>query len=280
MDTDLDPNLDARQPHIGDAWGRVLARCWDAGAAPWSGVEVIERDDGMIEAHDASRYFAEPQDWSELERWGWEQAAGRILDVGCGGGRHAVPWLALGREVVGLEPSPEAVRVSRERGVEAVIGSVPTLPEGLGVFDTIALFGNNLGLLGGPAQAPEVLAALASVARPGARLIGKGMDPVEGGGAHAEYHAWNLRRGRPAGSCASGCGTARRRRRGSTIGSLRRTKSPPSSPSRCGPWRPWSATRPAPATSPACATEYLCLDAGPVVGGHDRCSPTTGLGQG
>lgn len=199
MDTDLDPSLDARQPHIGDAWGRVLARCWDAGAAPWSGVEVIERDDGMIEAHDASRYFAEPQDWSELERWGWEQAAGRILDVGCGGGRHAVPWLALGREVVGLEPSPEAVRVSRERGVEAVIGSVPTLPEGLGVFDTIALFGNNLGLLGGPAQAPEVLAALASVARPGARLIGKGMDPVEGGGAHAEYHAWNLRRGRARG---------------------------------------------------------------------------------
>ncbi|MGV9385526.1 class I SAM-dependent methyltransferase [Nonomuraea sp. NPDC003707] len=200
MDTDpaaLNPY--PRQPRIDDAFGRILARCWDAGAAPWSAVEVIERDDGLIAANDASRYFAEPEHWSDLERWGWEQAAGRILDVGCGGGRHAVPWLALGQEVVGLEPSPEAVRVSRERGVEAVIGLVPSLPEGLGEFDTIALFGNNLGLLGGPAQALEVLAALAAVARPGAQLIGSGMDPGDGGAGHADYHAWNLRRGRARG---------------------------------------------------------------------------------
>ncbi|KOU18267.1 hypothetical protein ADK52_30725 [Streptomyces sp. WM6372] len=199
MDTDPATNSGPQQPRIDDAFGHILARCWDADAAPWSAVEVIERDDGLIEANDASRYFAEPGQWSDLERWGWEQPAGRILDVGSGGGRHSVPWLALGREVVGLEPSPEAARVSRGRGVDTVIGSVPSLPEGLGTFDTIALFGNNLGLLGGPEQAPEVLTALAAVARPGARLIGTGMDPGDGGAAHAEYHAWNLRRGRAPG---------------------------------------------------------------------------------
>ncbi|MFD9791550.1 class I SAM-dependent methyltransferase [Streptomyces sp. NPDC059070] len=199
MDTNLDLHPEMRQPRIGDAVGRVMGRCWDAGAAPWSAVEVIERDDGLIEANDASRYFDAPERWSDLERWGWEQATGRILDVGSGGGRHAVPWVELGRQVVGLEPSPEAVRVSRERGVETVVGEVPNLPEGLGMFDTIALFGNNLGLLGGPVQAPEILAALATVARPGARLIGKGMDPLYGAEAHAEYHAWNLSRGRARG---------------------------------------------------------------------------------
>ncbi|MFI9847798.1 DUF899 family protein [Nonomuraea sp. NPDC051941] len=40
--------------------------------------------------------------------------------MGCGGGRHAVPWLALGHEVVGLEPSPEAVCVSRSRDVTLI----------------------------------------------------------------------------------------------------------------------------------------------------------------
>jgi hypothetical protein len=80
-----------------------------------------------------------------------------------------------------------------------VVGAVPSLPAGLEGFDTIALFGNNLGLLGGPGQAPQVLAALAAVARPGARLIGTGTDPGDGGTAHADYHAWNLRRGRARG---------------------------------------------------------------------------------
>ncbi|MEU6575865.1 class I SAM-dependent methyltransferase [Streptomyces sp. NPDC046805] len=192
-------DLDPKQPRIDDAFGRILARCWEAGTAPWSAVEVIERDDGLIAAHDASRYFREPEQWTALDRWAWEQATGRILDVGCGGGRHAVPWLARGHEVVGVDASPEAVRITRERGVEALVGSVPCLPEGLGEFDTIVLFGNNLGLLAGPDQAPQVLAALAAVARPGTRLIGTGTDPGDGGTAHADYHAWNLSRGRARG---------------------------------------------------------------------------------
>ncbi|PRX63194.1 methyltransferase family protein [Nonomuraea fuscirosea] len=186
-------------PRIGDAFGHILARCWDAGATPWSAVEVIERDDALISTGDASRYFTEPERWPDLERHVWAQATGRILDVGCGGGRHAVPWSAQGHEVMGLDPSPEAVRVSGERGVKAVVGSVPSLPDGLGQFDTIALLGNNLGLLAGPAQAPAVLASLAAVARPGARLIGSGTDPGDGGTAHAAYHACNLRRGRARG---------------------------------------------------------------------------------
>lgn len=193
----MDPS--PKQPRIDDAFGRILARCWAADTAPWSAVEVIERHDGLIVANDASRYFSEPEQWSSLDRWAWEQAAGRILDVGCGGGRHAVAWVARGHEVVGVDASPEAVRITRERGAEAVVGSVPSLPAGLGMFDTIALSGDNLGLLGGPEQAPQVLAALAAVARPGARLIGTGTDPGDGGTDHAEYHAWNLSCGRARG---------------------------------------------------------------------------------
>ncbi|WP_425825416.1 class I SAM-dependent methyltransferase [Streptomyces fractus] len=186
-------------PRVDDAFGRILARCWQAGATPWSAVEVIERDDGLIRANDAARYFLTREEWPALEQWAWAQAAGRVLDVGCGGGRHAVEWLARGHEVVGLDSSPEAVRVTRERGVEAVVGSVPELPDGLGRFDTVALMGNNLGLLGGPDQAPQVLAALAAASHPGALLIGSGSDPGDGGTEHGAYHARNLRHGRARG---------------------------------------------------------------------------------
>ncbi|OIV38539.1 hypothetical protein BIV57_05240 [Mangrovactinospora gilvigrisea] len=190
--------MDDTQPSLDDAFGRILARCWAAGAAPWSAVEIIERDDALLGAGDAARYFAEPDAWSPLERSGWELATGRILDVGCGGGRHAVAWAAKGLEVVGVDPSPGAVRVTRERGVDAVEGSVAQLPRDLGAFDTLALFGNGLGLLAGPAQAPAVLAALAAAARPGAVLLGMGTDPGDDP-AHAAYHARNLRRGRARG---------------------------------------------------------------------------------
>ncbi|MCX4835478.1 methyltransferase domain-containing protein [Streptomyces sp. NBC_01016] len=186
-------------PRTSDAFGHVLARCWQAGATPWSAVEIIERDDGLIRANDAARYFGAREEWPTLEQWAWAQATGRVLDVGCGGGRHAVEWLGRGHEVVGVDPSAEAVRITRERGVEAVVASLPELPDGLGRFDTIALMGNNLGLLGGPDRAPRVLATLAAVSRPGALLIASGSDPGDGGTDHRAYHARNLRHGRARG---------------------------------------------------------------------------------
>uniref|UniRef100_UPI003F498ED2 hypothetical protein n=1 Tax=Nonomuraea sp. CA-252377 TaxID=3240003 RepID=UPI003F498ED2 len=58
---------------------------------------MIERDDGLIAANDAPRYFAEPEHWSGLERWGWEQAAGRILDVPNRSLQRPLVVLAVGR---------------------------------------------------------------------------------------------------------------------------------------------------------------------------------------
>ncbi|MGY0020896.1 class I SAM-dependent methyltransferase [Streptomyces sp. YJ-C3] len=190
-----------RQPRLGDAFGSILARCWAAGAVPYSSVEVVERDDGLISANDPARYFAAPEAWSDLERWAWEQATGRILDVGCGGGRHAAPWARKGLDVLGLDSSPGVVGIMRERGLTAQLGSLPQLPDGLGTFETIALFGNNLGLLGGPDRAPAVLRALAEVARPGTRILGTAHDPSGGESVshHAAYFAWNRERGRSPG---------------------------------------------------------------------------------
>jgi SAM-dependent methyltransferase len=119
---------EVRQPVIGDAFGQVLTRCWEAGVRTGVAFEVIERDDGYITVGDAARYFASPDDWSPVERWACEQTVGRVLDVGCGAGRHAVALAETGCAVLGVDPSPGAVAVARARGVQAVQGSVGDLP--------------------------------------------------------------------------------------------------------------------------------------------------------
>ena len=55
----------------------------------------------------------------------------------------------------------------------------------LGLFDTVVLLGNNIGLLGGPKKTPRLLAKLQSVTRPKARILGTSVflydteDPVQ-----------------------------------------------------------------------------------------------------
>lgn len=83
--------LPTKAPEIGDTFGQILTRCWASGAAPWSAVEIIKRDDGRIDAHDASTCFSEPERWAALERWAWEQATGRILDGPSGATISMVP---------------------------------------------------------------------------------------------------------------------------------------------------------------------------------------------
>ncbi len=187
-------------PAIGDAFGQVLARCWAAGGRRGVAYQVTERDDGYIGVMDAVGYFAESADWSPAERWGCKQAVGLVLDIGCGAGRHAIPLQQAGCEVVGLDTSGGAIEVARDRGVRAIQGSISDIPATVGVFSTILLGGNNLGLLDDPDRAKGILNRLAEIVTPQARLIGSGIDPyATDNPTHRAYHAWNRSRGRPAG---------------------------------------------------------------------------------
>jgi hypothetical protein len=71
---------------------------------------------------------------------------------------------------------------------------------GAGPFDSFLMLGNNLGLLGGATEAPRLLATMASLAAPGAVVVGQGTDPYKTDSAvHHAYHAFNRSRGRLAG---------------------------------------------------------------------------------
>jgi SAM-dependent methyltransferase len=188
------------EPLVGDAFGQMLSTCWKVGAQPGLVHEIIERDDGFIAVADAAAYFAARADWPAAEQWGGEQVTGRVLDVGCGAGRHGVVLAEAGHEVIGVDPSLGAIAVARERGLHALPGTATELPAGIGTFDTILLLGNNLGLLQDRTNARVVLTALAAVARPGAALIGSSRDPYGlFDGDHLAYLERNVRAGRMPG---------------------------------------------------------------------------------
>jgi SAM-dependent methyltransferase len=184
---------------VGDAFGNVLAACDAAGGAPGAAFEVIERSDGYLRAMDAARYFAPSGAWAPTARLACDEAVGRTLDIGAGPGRLALELQGRGQDVVALDVSPGAAAVSRRRGVVNTFnGTVFDLARtNPAPFDSFAMLGNNLGLLGGADQAPEFLAALASMARPGARIVGETLNPYSTTDPdHLRYHEANRRLGR------------------------------------------------------------------------------------
>lgn len=54
----------------------------------------------------------------------------RLLDVGCGDGLIALLLMRRGHEVQGIDPNATAVRLAREHGVPADVGTVYRLPRG------------------------------------------------------------------------------------------------------------------------------------------------------
>jgi SAM-dependent methyltransferase len=92
----------------------------------------------------------------------------RLLDVGCGPGRHAAAFAGRGLDVVGIDIS--------HRFLQLVTGGVPvradarSLPVRPGSFDAaISLCQGGFGLLGGLAD-ETVLAGMAAAVRPGGRV--------------------------------------------------------------------------------------------------------------
>ena len=182
-------------PVTGDAFGTALTAYWQGDVEAQL---LIERDDGFLERNLPSLYFGPPEDLDEWDAWCLERANGRVLDVGCGPGRHLAALQAGGADVTGVDPSELLVTICHERGLSAVVGALPDLPRDLGAFDTLLLLGNNLGLLGSREQAAAVLAGLAAVAGPDAQVLATTVDPCPDGcaSAHHPYHQANTEAGR------------------------------------------------------------------------------------
>jgi SAM-dependent methyltransferase len=102
-------------PRTTDAFGAALLDVLAGG----DGRHAIERDDGRVDSMNATNYFATADTWTGEIVEALSQMHGRVVDVGCGAGRHALHAASLGCDVVGLEPSPGAIEACRRRRVHA-----------------------------------------------------------------------------------------------------------------------------------------------------------------
>lgn len=183
-----------------DAFGTQLLAQFQTGEPA---AEIIEREDGYIDlGSDAGMYFRVYADWSEPERKVIDQVTGRVLDVGCGAGRHALHLQQQGIDVTAIDNSPGAVRVCELRGVKKVlvraIGEVDGFDDNS--FDTIIMMGNNLGVLESRENAGAILSMFSRITSPNARIIAGTRDPYRTDDIdHLQYHKSNQTRGRMAG---------------------------------------------------------------------------------
>ncbi len=167
-------------------------------------VEVVERDDGLIDPRETlpKYYLSDYKDWNPREKSAARYVRGRVLDVGSGGGRWSLFLQKKGHDVLGIDISPLAVKVCKERGLRNVmVKSISEVDSSLGKFDTILMMGNNFGLFGNPKQARRLLKRFYHTTNPGARIITESLDiykpPVEP--VHRQYHIRNRRPGRMPG---------------------------------------------------------------------------------
>jgi SAM-dependent methyltransferase len=128
-------------------------------------VEVVERDDGCVFTGQPDYYLAPFRSWRSQERRAMRFVRGRVLDLGCGAGRVGLHLQSRGHEVVGIDVSPLAVEIARQRGLaDARLGTLDSSLRAGERFDTILLLGNNLGLLAGERQGRQLLRKLARAA--------------------------------------------------------------------------------------------------------------------
>ena len=78
------------------------------------------------------------------------RARGPVLDIGCGPGRHVRALAERGVAALGIDASPAAVRVARDRGTHVLHGSVFDVVPAMGGWRTALLLDGNIGIGGDP----------------------------------------------------------------------------------------------------------------------------------
>lgn len=177
-----------------DTFGHQLREAYQQGY----GVQIIERDDGMLDVGDAMHYFSGYESWYPQLQTVLDDVEGKILDVGCGAGRHSLYLQQRGLDVFATDVSPRALRICEERGIKQTeVCSIAELNNLGSEFDVVLLLGNNLGLLGDIETGRGILKMIHAVTSKGGVVIGDTRDPHQTEREEdGQYHQNNRENGR------------------------------------------------------------------------------------
>lgn len=183
-----------------DAYGAELMAVYQGANDTF---EIVEREDGLISVSRwPQRYFADYAAWLKREKQAIRLVKGRVLDIGCGAGRHGLYLQKKGLDVMGIDNSPGAIKVCRLRGYRKLkLMSIAQIhkfkPES---FDSVIMMGNNFGLFGSYKQARRLLKHLCRITSPDGQIIAETVNPYSTKDQlHLGYHRFNRKRGRMGG---------------------------------------------------------------------------------
>jgi len=163
---------------------------------------LLERYDGYItDAGTAAAYFREYKDWSLHERKALRFTRGRILDIGCGAGRHSLYLQEKGFEVTGIDNSPLSIEVCRQRGLKnTAVLPINDIDPSIGIYDTVLMLGHNFGLFGSFNGTRSILKKLDRITSDQARIIATTTDVYRTEDPdQLNYHEYNRNHGRMSG---------------------------------------------------------------------------------
>lgn len=182
-----------------DTFGQEMWACYKREEAS----EIVERDDGYFNASPKGpgSYFSEYEDWDLIDRKAMEFVKGRVLDIGCGAGRHSLYLQKMGFDVLGIDSSPLAIRVCKLRDLkQAKVMSIEELNFKPNSFDTIIMMGSNFGLFGSFKKARRLLKKFHRMTSKNGLIIASTRDTYKTDNPdHLEYHKLNKKKGRMAG---------------------------------------------------------------------------------
>ncbi len=182
-----------------DTFGQEMWACYKGEEA----AEIVERDDGYFNATPGNpkSYFSEYENWAPIERKAMELVKGRVLDIGCGAGRHSLYLQNKGFDVLGIDSSPLAIKVCKLRGMKkARVMPIEELDFKPNSFDTVIMMGSNFGLFGGFERAKRILRKLHKITSKNGLIIASTRDTFKTNNLdHLEYHRRNRERGRMPG---------------------------------------------------------------------------------
>lgn len=180
-----------------DALGQMIWACYKGRKV----FQIVERDDGLINAVTPKRYFSDYEHWHPIEQEAMEFVKGKVLDIGCGAGRHSLYLQNKGFGVLGIDISPLATKVCKLRGLKkAKIMSIEDVNFKPNSFDTIIMLGGNFGLFGSFKQARKLVKRFHKMTSGNALIIADTRDPFKTDNPdHLEYHKLNKKKGRMGG---------------------------------------------------------------------------------
>jgi 2-polyprenyl-3-methyl-5-hydroxy-6-metoxy-1,4-benzoquinol methylase len=182
-----------------DTFGQEMWACYKGEEAS----EIVERDDGYFNATPGNpkHYFSEYEDWAPIERKAMELVKGRVLDIGCGAGRHSLHLQNKGFDVLGIDSSPLAIKVCKLRGLtKARVMPIEELDFKPNSFDTVIMMGSNFGLFGSFKKAKRILRKLHKITSKNGLILAATRDTYKTDNPdHLAYHRFNRERGRMPG---------------------------------------------------------------------------------